>query len=820
MKKHRLALLALTALLMIASLQLEGASQINIQVEVNPDTVSPGGTANVTTRIYGSVQQGAKAILKIELLRGGVVKWSESRAVVIQPLEWSTYYAAIAIDSDEEPGFLTIRVALSFEGTTIAKEVAVGVVPSLTHVTSLALRLADLDERLDKLVMVNPDDSRVKEIKVKRYKIAEEFGELVRLVVERTNPKKASQLYQNITDALKELNSIVSDLWNLQIVVWSISSELDSSLRMPQGISLEFWYKLITASIWVVILLILLFPLYSTGYLSLTYYLSSEMEESGKFLEEAKERALKILRRAYGQMNDVADLKSMIMVALAGGLATIGLMSDNLAAIIGSMLLSPLMGAIVSGAVGLALVDVREEKRSGLDLFYTGLKIGIQGILLVVIISWFTAFLARSYVPLQMTKELAARGSPNLVDLFIALAAGFAGSLAMMHEKAEAALVGSAIAIALIPPAATVGVAIAMLNPSLLVGSATLTTVNVIALIAAGYLSAKLYAIFPVIEKVFQGLQESLAEISSKTSKTTAEKVLATIGSIVISSIWFLSIWLRVAIGLLGGLSIAQALKSMARRVTFLLLPLLLAWVIGAVVSTNISAYISAVHGGLVSLFDYMSPLTLFFRDFLTADVLLTLALIATAILVRLTLSEGAKARSSGDKGPKVRVAIYSLLLWLVSGYVLGIHKFPHVSAAYSILLFSVILVYSSQFLWARRKKIALYGFIVFTFLTLMIHSAAAFESVRAAETLRTENVVKIVRGVVASYAGVMPEDVNVTLSISADKWVLHAKVYISESRFREGVIMTPSVVKAAEETLREALGVDIKLIVEYAIVP
>ncbi len=815
MRSHRIALILLL-MLALSTVPVRGQPPL-LKVEVTSELANPSEPVNATVSIEG-IPSGAYVKLDLAIISGNKTFFHEERDLIVKGPE-VVYFELTAPD---KPGVYSIKVSLrsQAQGANATQEIPLFVAPSLKYVTPIALKLADVDDRLEKLRMVKFNDTEINDLLQLRAELSSEFGDLVRLIVEGKDPKRAAQLYDIITKSLNYLDERIKEIWNVELMVWSVSSSIDSSLRMPPSVSLEFWYRLITASLWAILILLALFPLYTTGYTTLTYYLVSEMEESSDIIEQANKRALTILERAYEQIKWISDPKSMILTALASALAAIGLMANNVYAIIGSMLLSPLMGAIVSGAVGLALIDVRKEDRSGLDLFYKGLKLGVEGVFIIIVLSWITAAIASSYVPLQVTKELAARGSPNLVDLAIAIAAGFAGAVAMMYEKAEAALVGSAIAIALVPPAAAVGVSMAMLNPSFFVGSATLVTVNIIALIAAGYISAKLYAIYPVIEDVLREFMGSFSEVSGRIARTGAEVVLRTIGSLVVASIWFISVWIKVSIGLLGTKSPKEALKAVTKRVAFVLSPIIFSWLIGVIISTSVSEAFSLAHllllYSIAPIINLIGPL----GGIISYNVVFVLLSALSLILLWLIIVEGARARKTGLIRHKIWTAIYTALLWFVSGYLLGINRFAHISAAYTILLLSIVAVYSSSYLWERRKKIVLFGFILFTFLTLMIHSAAAFESMRASQTLSASNVVKVVKEVISSYAGVLPSDVNVSMSSRGAEWVLHAKIYISESQLREGHVMTPAVVKAAQQTLRDALGINIKLFVEYAITP
>jgi uncharacterized membrane protein len=63
---------------------------------------------------------------------------------------------------------------------------------------------------------------------------------------------------------------------------------------------------------------------------------------------------------------------------------------------------------------------------------------------------------------LQVTPEMLARTEPNLLDLLVAVLAGFAGTYALIDARLSPALPGVAIATAVVPPLANSGLCLAM----------------------------------------------------------------------------------------------------------------------------------------------------------------------------------------------------------------------------------------------------------------------------------------------------------------------------------------------------------------------
>ncbi len=141
------------------------------------------------------------------------------------------------------------------------------------------------------------------------------------------------------------------------------------------------------------------------------------------------------------------NINYFVLIALSAIIATLGLILNSPAVIIGAMLVAPLMSPIVATAVGVVFGDIRTLR--------SALNSTLQGVLLAV----FTAMLFALVVPgLTPTPEMLARTQPNLVDLMVALASGAAGAYAIGRHEVGAALPGVAIAAALMPPVCTIGI--------------------------------------------------------------------------------------------------------------------------------------------------------------------------------------------------------------------------------------------------------------------------------------------------------------------------------------------------------------------------
>ena len=158
------------------------------------------------------------------------------------------------------------------------------------------------------------------------------------------------------------------------------------------------------------------------------------------------------------------------MIVVAAGIATIGLLLNSPAVIIGAMLISPLMGPIVATGVALATLDV-DLGRKSISTLALGTAAAIG----------FTALIVALSPVKELTPELLARTRPNLFDLVVAILSGAAGGYAMIRGKGGA-IVGVAIATALMPPLATIGYGLVTARWPVARGALLLFVTNMVAI--------------------------------------------------------------------------------------------------------------------------------------------------------------------------------------------------------------------------------------------------------------------------------------------------------------------------------------------------
>ncbi|MFC3229438.1 DUF389 domain-containing protein [Marinibaculum pumilum] len=141
----------------------------------------------------------------------------------------------------------------------------------------------------------------------------------------------------------------------------------------------------------------------------------------------------------------------LALLVLSSVIATLGLIANSAPAIIGAMIVAPLMMPIVSLSYGLASLD-----RRIIALAAASILVGL-GIVLAV------AYLGVVLVGSRIAgDEILSRTAPTLLDYGIALAAGCAAAVANARPSIANSIAGVAIAVSLVPPLAVCGITLGL----------------------------------------------------------------------------------------------------------------------------------------------------------------------------------------------------------------------------------------------------------------------------------------------------------------------------------------------------------------------
>lgn len=188
------------------------------------------------------------------------------------------------------------------------------------------------------------------------------------------------------------------------------------------------------------------------------------------------------------------------MIILSILTATFGLLVNDLAVIIGSMLIAPMLYPLLSLSLGIVMSDSKLISRSS----YTVMKSFALGALSAA----FATFIFSNHLD-TLTPEIIARTRTTIPNVMIAIAAGFAGSFALVKPKLNENLPGVAISVALIPPLAVFGIGLAKLDISVITGSFILFLVNVGGIIFASMVTFSLMDFYTKRKEAHEAAEEA-----------------------------------------------------------------------------------------------------------------------------------------------------------------------------------------------------------------------------------------------------------------------------------------------------------------------
>jgi len=192
--------------------------------------------------------------------------------------------------------------------------------------------------------------------------------------------------------------------------------------------------------------------------------------------DEAQNREVRQTREElYSQIAKGARLDGsfVLLVMLSTIVAAIGLAEDNVAVVIGAMVIAPLLGPNIAFAFATSLGD-KALTAEALVTDLAGLAIALALSLVIGLIS-----------PIDLnTPEIMARTDVNLASVALALASGAAAVLSLTTGLSSA-LVGVMVAVALLPPTAVLGMMLGHGRWELAGGAALLLAVNVVCVLVS-----------------------------------------------------------------------------------------------------------------------------------------------------------------------------------------------------------------------------------------------------------------------------------------------------------------------------------------------
>jgi uncharacterized hydrophobic protein (TIGR00271 family) len=197
------------------------------------------------------------------------------------------------------------------------------------------------------------------------------------------------------------------------------------------------------------------------------------------------------------------DFDYFYLIGLSTLMASLGLLLDSSAIVIGSMLIAPLMYPVLGVALGLVMMG------DNIQLLHRALSTLAKSLGAGLGLSVLAAFFFGNESMYQ-TAEVLARTEPSHLHLLVAIVAGAAVAYMLARPEWGDALPGVAIAVALVPPLATIGIGIAAGSAMIIKGAAMILLLNLFGIIAVAMV---IFLLMNLSEK------KSIAESTIKKEK-------------------------------------------------------------------------------------------------------------------------------------------------------------------------------------------------------------------------------------------------------------------------------------------------------------
>jgi len=177
-------------------------------------------------------------------------------------------------------------------------------------------------------------------------------------------------------------------------------------------------------------------------------------------------------------------------MGFAAVIASMGVVTDSTAVVIGAMLIAPLMTPLMGTAISLIMGCPGRQRRSAL--------VAAGGIALAIGIGVIIGLVAPTEISTMTNDQIIARSNPTMRDLITALAAGAAGAYGLSRPDVSDALPGVAIAISLVPPLTVVGISYSQGDVQSGNGALLLFTTNMLAILIMGGVMFVLTGVTPL----------------------------------------------------------------------------------------------------------------------------------------------------------------------------------------------------------------------------------------------------------------------------------------------------------------------------------
>lgn len=183
-------------------------------------------------------------------------------------------------------------------------------------------------------------------------------------------------------------------------------------------------------------------------------------------------------------------IRFVALMAFASVIASMGVITDSTAVVIGAMLIAPLMTPLMGMAISLVMGWPRRLGRSA--------AMAALGIAIAILIGLLLGLTVPAVIDTTTNSQILARTSPTTLDMIVAVAAGAAGAYALSRPDVSDSLPGVAIAISLVPPLTVVGISYSQGDWTAGNGALLLYATNMVAILIVGGLTFIVTGVTPI----------------------------------------------------------------------------------------------------------------------------------------------------------------------------------------------------------------------------------------------------------------------------------------------------------------------------------
>ena len=225
-----------------------------------------------------------------------------------------------------------------------------------------------------------------------------------------------------------------------------------------------------------------------TDYAESTRLIGAWLDERPKSVDDRQALYDKILFEGPATTRRI--VRFFTLMGFASVIASMGVITDSTAVVIGAMLIAPLMTPLMAMAISLVMGWPRRLSRATL--------VAAGGIVFAIAVGVVIGLLVPSVIDTTANSQIAARSSPTMLDLITAVAAGSAGAYGLSRPDVSDSLPGVAIAISLVPPLSVVGIAYSQGDWQAGHGALLLFLTNMLAILIMGGLTFIVTGVTPV----------------------------------------------------------------------------------------------------------------------------------------------------------------------------------------------------------------------------------------------------------------------------------------------------------------------------------